>query len=626
MATSDKKKKIKNRSKKNPPITTKRSASGKKRSLLPWILFVTGVTALCFFPMLKNQFTNWDDELYVIQNSLLRGPDWKGIFTQPVVSNYHPLTIISLAINYELTGLDPSSYLLFNFLLHLVNTALVFYFTWKISDKKIWVATLTALIFGIHPMHVESVAWVSERKDVLYTLFFLLSLLQYWRFLQTGKQLNLWYCFLFFILSLLSKPAAIILPLILLLLDYWKGRPIKLKAIVEKIPFLIVAVVFAILTVQIQSQKAMTSLDVFPVWTRLFFASYSAMIYFFRFFIPYPLSAFHPYPSPDHLGLAVLISPLFIIALLAIGWYQRKNKTVIFGILFFIINLLLVLQLVSIGYTIVSERYTYVPYIGLAFLFSMLLNKYLGTAGNIPVKILVGAALLIFGFLSFQRTNVWENSGTLWTDAIKHSGNAAIPHTNRAYYFFMMADSLKSPEANPSFQKTIETQTNFLFQKVIEDCDIALKNEPGFQKAYETRGLAFLKINRDKEALADGDSLVKQAPDKLIGYSIRGTAYSRLNQFDKAISDFSTGLTINPKDPGLLNKRGAILYNQYQKYPEALADFTKAIEISPEGSYYLNRSRCYFLLGDTLKARQDVQVALQKGVPATAAYRKILNL
>ena len=146
----------------------------KKDLNLPWtiIVIVIGITAIAFSPMLKNEFTNWDDEYYVIQNTLLRGPDWAGIFSKPVVSNYHPITVATLAFNYSMTQLDPSSYLVTNLLLHLINAALVFYFIWLISGKKIWVAAFSAIVFGIHPMHVESVAWVSERKDVLYTLFF----------------------------------------------------------------------------------------------------------------------------------------------------------------------------------------------------------------------------------------------------------------------------------------------------------------------------------------------------------------------------------------------------------------------------------------------------------------------
>src|SRR6186713_3499795 len=228
---------IKSTQPQSPAEARPKKVKEKRASLLPWIVPIVLVTAVCLSPMLRNSFTNWDDEYYVVQNALLRGPDWAGIFSKPVVSNYHPITIATLAANYSMTGLDASSYLISNLLLHLINTGLVFYFTWLISGKKLWVAAFTAIVFGIHPMHVESVAWVSERKDVLYTLFFLISLIQYWRFLVTSKNKYLIYCFLFFALSLLSKPAAIILPFVLILLDYWYGRPIGKRSIFEKIPF-----------------------------------------------------------------------------------------------------------------------------------------------------------------------------------------------------------------------------------------------------------------------------------------------------------------------------------------------------------------------------------------------------
>ena len=187
--------------------------------LLPWLVLVGVVTAVCFFPMLFNSFTNWDDEYYVVNNQWLRGPDWESIFTKQLLGNYHPLTVLSYAFNYAISGLNPFSYLLVNYLFHLANTLLVFYFIWNISGNNKFVAAFVALIFGVHPMHVESVAWVAERKDVLYTFFFLLSLIQYWRYLVNGKNKNLWICLGFFALSLLSKPAAVILPLVLFLLD-----------------------------------------------------------------------------------------------------------------------------------------------------------------------------------------------------------------------------------------------------------------------------------------------------------------------------------------------------------------------------------------------------------------------
>lgn len=584
----------------------------KTTEYLKWMLFVLVITAICLSPMLGNEFTNWDDEGYVTKNPLLKGPDWAGIFTKPVVSNYHPLTIITLAINYQLSATEPFFYLLVNYLLHLLNTGLVFYFAWLISGKKLPVAFLTALLFGIHPMHVESVAWISERKDVLYTLFFLWSLIRYWRYLETGRSSHLWICLLLFVLSLLSKPSAIVLPLVLFLLDYRKQREAKWKLVIEKIPFLALSVLFAVITLLIQSEKAVSDFNVFPVWARLLFACYTTMVYFVRFFFPHPLSAFQPFPSADNLGWPVHLSPVFIIALIIFLWFQRKNRLFIFSSGFFIANLLLVMHLVPVGYTIVSERYTYVPYIGLGFLTGMLLNKWLAGRKGFFLKAGLAAVFVLFGFISFQRTQVWKNSDSLWTDTIRHQ-DAALPRTNRAYYYFMMADTMKSPGADS------------LFQKIIADCDAAVRINPFWTRAYETRGLVLIKLNRNKEALVDGDSIIVQAPDNAVGYSIRGTAFMRLNEFEKALNDFNTYLQMNPDDPVTLNKRGTVYSNYYKKFNEAIADFSRALELDPRGDFYLNRAYCYYMLGDLPKAKDNIRASLQKGYAVPEQYRNLLN-
>jgi tetratricopeptide (TPR) repeat protein len=538
--------------------------------------------------MLKNSFTNWDDDYYVVNNALLRGPDWAGIFSQPVVSNYHPLTVISLAGNYAISGTEPWSYLLFNLLLHLINTVLVFYFIYAISDKKISVALLTALLFGIHPMHVESVAWVSERKDVLYTLFFLLSLMQYWKYLQTGKQKNLWICFLLFVFSLLSKPAAIILPLVLFLLDYWKQRPFHKKLILEKVPFFLAAGLFTVITLKLQSVTAMTSLDVYPLWVRLLFACYVAMIYFFRFFIPYPLSAFHPFPPPGDLGWPVYLAPLFIVGLLLFIWRFRKNRLVVFGSFFFLINLALVLQIISIGFTIVSERYTYIPYIGIAFISAMLIEKYFAAKNKFAWTI-TSLVLIVFCFLSFKRTRVWKDSNSLWTDVISHYPKTSMPRGERAQFNYNKAITMDPAKATS------------LYQRIIEDCTVAVNNNPDSSKQEVKRG---------------GGSM----------YNMRGTSFYYLKQYENAMRDFNKSVAIDPYDDHIINFRGTIFFNYYKNYDKALSDFTKAININPQTDYYLNRSRCYYMLGDLPKARQDVQAAIAKGAVVTEEYRKLLNM
>ncbi|HJS53746.1 MAG TPA: hypothetical protein VJ765_04360 [Chitinophagaceae bacterium] len=586
----------------------------RDNSLLPWLLLVAAITAVCLWPMLKNEFTNWDDEYYIINNQLLRGPDWKGIFSEQVLGNYHPLTILSYAFNYAVSGLNPFSYFLVNYLFHIVNTLLVFYFIWNISGKNKFIAAFVALVFGVHPMHVESVAWVAERKDVLYTFFFLLSLIQYWRFLSDGKRSHFWICFIFFVLSLLSKPAAIILPLILLLLDYWKGRPITFKVIAEKIPFFLLSFLFGIITVKIQSPTAMAGLHVFTITDRLFFACYVLMIYFIRFFVPHPLSAFHPFPASGNLGWPVLISPLFVVAMMAILWFMRKNKVVVFGILFYVINLLLVLQIISIGLTIVSERYTYVPYIGLAFMVAMLVSRIKFVRRK---AILAVAAIFIvgMGIISYQRTYVWRNSGTLWTDALKTYPTTPYARTNRANYLSKLA---LRPDQKPF--------ADSIYKVAFEDCAIALSVKPNHAPAFEYRGLMYVDRQQFKEALADANELIRLKPDSRIAYDIRATCYYKFNEPAKALADYDKCVSLKPDDHRSYANRGTILMNSFQKYNEALTEFNIAININPQANYLLNRSICYYKMGNMQKAREDALLAGQRGAVITDNYKSLLQL
>jgi tetratricopeptide (TPR) repeat protein len=611
-----KKAKIKIKGKTNQPAAkTEKIKPSQSRSLLPWLIPVLAITAISLSPMLSNGFTNWDDELYVTQNPLLKGPDWNAIFTQASASNYHPLTILSLAFNYAISGVDPFSYHFVNWLLHILNTALVFLFIYKISGKKTYVAAFAAIVFGVHPMHVESVAWVSERKDVLYALFFLLALLQYWSFLETGKRSKAIFCFAFFILSLLSKPAAIILPFVLLLLDYWYGRKFNWKIIIEKIPFLVLSLIFGFITVKVQSSDAIVGLGVYPLWTRFFFACYTIMIYAARFFVPYPLSAFHPYPPVDSLGLTVWLSPIFMIALLVLLWLKRKDKLVVFSILFFIVNLLLVVQFVSIGLTIVSERYTYIPYIGLAFLTGMWLNRYLSSSRSKLIRAIPFIIGAVFGIFSFQRTKVWKDGDTLWTDVIKHYPDAATPRSNHANYLKKIAGF---PE-NKSRQ-------NELLLRALEDCNVAIQLKPGHAKGYENRQNIYLLLKRDTLALADANSLLNLEPQNSHAMYTKAVVNMRFNKPDSALVWFNKSLAVNPNADPVLNNRGSLLFNNFKRYTEAVADFTKAIGLNPQGEYFYHRSLCYYQMGDIPKAKADALVAAQKGISIPAELKKALQI
>ena len=611
-----KKAKIKAKSKANQlAIKTENQKPAGDKTFGLWLFGVLAITGLCLIPMLNNGFTNWDDDVYVTSNLIIKAPDWEAIFTRSSAYNYHPLTMLTLAFNYAISGMDPFSYHLVNWLLHILNTALVFLFIYKISGGKIFVAAFTSLIFGIHPMHMESVAWISERKDVLYACFFLLALLQHWSFLETGKRPKLLYCFIFFILSLLSKPAAIILPFVLFLLDHWYGRSFNWKVWAEKIPFFIFSFLFGFITIKVQSAEAIVGLDIYPLWTRFFFACYTIMIYTARFFVPYTLSAFHPYPSVDSLGLPVLLSPIFMIALLILLWLKRKDKLLVFSLLFFIVNLLLVVQFVSIGLTIVSERYTYIPYIGLAFLAGMWLNKYLDSRSALFIKAIPFIIGIIFGFISFQRTKVWKDGDTLWSDVVKHYPDVATPRSNHADYLRKMAGLL----ANKS-------QADELLRRALEESSMAIKLKPTHIKAYVNRQNIYLVLGKDSLAMADAETLLKLQPSNSQAFYTKGFAYMRFDRDDSSLFWFNKSIETDPTADFVLNSRGTLLFNKFKRYNEAIADFTRAIELNPKGEYFYNRSNCYFRMGDVIKAKSDALTAMEKGFIIPDAYKSSLQL
>ncbi len=581
------------------------------------MLALLAFTGWLFLPILGNQFTNWDDQFYVIENALLRGPDWKGIFTQPVVSNYHPLTIITLALNYQWSGLQPFSYYGGNGLLHLANTGLVFYLAWLLSERRRWVALFVAAIFALHPMHVESVAWISERKDVLYTLFYLLGLIAYWRYLTLGQWASYGWALGWFFLSLLSKPAAVAFPLTLLALDYWKGRSLRqAKVWWEKVPFLALAFAMGVLTLLIQSQKAMASIEMYSLMHRLFFGCYTLLAYVGRFFWPWPLSPFHPYPPVNQLGWLIQASPALLLAVAGAVWYFRRNRALVFGMLFYLANVILVAQFISLGNALLAERYTYMPYIGLAFALAMSVALYAPERLR-PVLSWGGLAVAVVGFsaLTYRYLDTWKNTESLWNTAIRYAPTAPVPRSNRAHYYYQ--EALKA-EGTPRYHE--------LMRKAGEDCDVALKANPKHYASLDIRTLAHVRLGELEQALPYAERMVQLAPQNPKGYVLLGTVFQRMKRYDEAIEAFNRALALSPDDVDALNGRGASLFNGKQQYQQALADFDKALTIQPNnGMALLNRSRCYYMLGDKARAQENAQKARAAGTAVPEDYWQLIQ-
>nr|MBA3705771.1 hypothetical protein [Bacteroidota bacterium] len=340
-----------------------------KRLLFGAILAFTLIT---YAPSVKNDFIRgWDDGAYLFENDYLHGfsaANLKHIFTQEEQGNYHPLTMLSYAIEYKLFGIDnPMPYHIDNLILHLLIISLIFYFIFLLT-KNYFISFGVMLLFGIHPMHVESVVWISERKDLLYTLFFLLSIVNYIKYTSLESQKKyLYYSLIFFVIACLSKGMAVSLAGIIILIDIFQNRKFDKKTIVEKIPFFVIAVFFGLLAVKMQGSSVQPDIP-FTVSERLRIVNYTVIAYFQKLLAPVNLCGFYPYPSkPENNEIASYFwfFPIAVAAIAAITLYSLKyTKIIFFSLGFFLVTILLVLQILPVGGASMADRYAYVPSIG----------------------------------------------------------------------------------------------------------------------------------------------------------------------------------------------------------------------------------------------------------------------
>src|SRR6185437_12642666 len=355
--------------KKTQPVQSKASPAktGLSSSAILVIicLVVVAVGLVVYWSSLSNTFTNWDDPGYVTQNYEIR--DWSKaginhLFHSYAMGNYHPLTMLSLAWDYHIAELKPYIYHRDSMILHILASLAVTVFTWLIS-RNLSLTAFCGLLFVIHPMHVESVAWVAGRKDVLFGLFYFLALIAYYFYAVSIKNKIPVYilCMILFLLSLLSKGVAVTLPVSCLLVDYFVKRPLKINLLLEKIPMFILALIFGIISIKAQQNAAaIQSSTNYPIFDRLFFASYAFLAYIGKLFLPTDLCNFYPYPTQagGHYPIIWYIYPIMVLALLLVVYlFSRKNRSIVFGFLFYATAIFLLLQLLPVGTAIIADRY-----------------------------------------------------------------------------------------------------------------------------------------------------------------------------------------------------------------------------------------------------------------------------
>jgi protein O-mannosyl-transferase len=604
--------KHKEKKKNSNQMTASKVIKEKRRPRWLLIGLIVLITAIAYSNSLKNGFVNWDDDLYVYTNQAIRhidGPAIREFFTDYYVKMYAPVTMLSYAIDYKIGELNATTYHCTNLILHLLNVALVFYLLYLLTGQAS-IAVISALFFGIHPLHVESVAWISERKDLLYSFFYLGGLITYIGYCNKKRPRTYYFLtILLFLLSLLSKSAAVTFPVILLLIDFYKGEKPLLKNVVNKIPFFLMAIAFGILS--LLSQKLIgPQVDYvigYTIWDRLFLGTYAFAFYLIKSVLPYGLSALHPMPMkpagilpvPYYLSIGVLIGFIMLLAnVIRSKTNEILKKDVLFGLLFFLFTIVLIL-FIPVGEAVVAERYTYLPYIGLFMIFGRLYWHFKQKAfPAFPKQIhwctaVIIITMVLFTGITYGRNRVWKDTISLFSDVIEKNPDAGLAYNNRGSIRIEQKD-FKGAMAD--FYKAIELKyydaylnqgilRNKLkdYKNAVEDFDKAAMHTKLYKaKAYYNRGIAKLNLGDFKGADADFGSAIRIDPEYANAYSNRGLVrYAKFSDLKGAIQDFDRAINLDPTDSQVYYNRGNV-YLRAGKISEALSDYDRALQIAPQ--------------------------------------------
>lgn len=624
--------------------------------LLPILILIT---VAIYLKSLNNKFTIWDDDFYVTENQDIRTLHGDSIaytfqktFKTYVVGNYHPLTMLTYCLEYENFKLNPKPYHLTNLVLHILNTLLVFGFIWLLTKQQ-WTAFIVSLLFAIHPMHVESVAWVAERKDVLYSFFYLSALCTYILYLKKERSVWIFYIFTFLLfgLGVLSKAMAVSLPIAFFMIDYFLDRKITLKTLLEKLPFIIVSLIVGYFAIDAQKEShALEGLIYYSFFDRVLFICYGIIMYLWKLLLPLNLSSFYSYPLKENgwYPLLFYVAPiLFMLLLFLIYRTKQYGKDVLFGFGFFFVTIVLVMQILPVGGALMADRYTYLPYIGLFFIIARWINKLIENKPKyIPVLIVLFILIVaIFSFQSFQRTKVWHDSISLWTDAIKKNNKEdvlyklrGLAYTSEKKYDSAIKDFDRAIELRPknpdvfydrgyaynqkgSFQEAIrDYSASIYYLDLINDSTRSNRYRLKYEKAYNNRGTAYGYIGKLNNAIDDFTRAIKNDSTFSDAYNNRGMTYRQLGKYKEAISDFNSAIYYSPKNKNAYCNLG-VTYKSLRRLDEAIESFNSAILIDPNYSVaYYHRGFTHYYLGKYEQAVKDYTSAIANDSLFIQAY------
>src|SRR6266481_6098305 len=571
----------------------------KTRLMLSLLLLLA--TVVLYNPLSSAPFLNYDDDYYIIQNSHVRsGLSWKTVvwaFQSTELSNWHPVTWLSHAFDVQVFGMNPSGHHYVNVLLHTLNVILLFLFLERCTGW-VWRSLVVAALFAIHPINVESVAWISERKNVLSMTFFLLGLMAYAWYAQHPRLRRYLVVALCFLLALMTKPQVITFPLVLLLLDYWplarmtktdtnwnqqtptmSVRPIS-WLLLEKVPLLLLSVGSAIVTMKAQTTAIHAQ---FPLSVRLANALLAYVGYLKKVFWPADLAPLYPYSALSPTAFQVGLAAVFLLTITSVVLVARRSRYLLVGWLWFLGVLVPMIGVVQVGVQAMADRYAYLPFIGIFIVLVWGISEFqywrpprlVGTVSS-------SVALLVLAFACQKQIGYWHENSTLWAHTLAVTSNTFVAEDSIAMALIVKG---RPVEAIPHFQNAVKINPSDPVGNL--NLGIYAEKRGDYQTAIESFRRLFQLTN---------DSRLRST-----ALANLGSAYYALRQYGSAAQSFEAAIRLFPENSQALLGLGLLA--------QRAGSLTHAIDNYERSTYAQPTDVGYLLLAHALQANGQIEAA-----------------
>jgi tetratricopeptide (TPR) repeat protein len=593
----------------------------------------------------NHQFLNFDDDSYVTNNphvaSGLTGKNIIWAFTSVDEANWHPITWLSHMADAQFYGMNPRGHHLTNVVIHTVSSLLLLLFLLRVTGS-LWESSFVAFLFALHPMHVESVAWVAERKDVLSALFWFLTLLFYAEYTVKRKPTLYFLTLSSFVLGLMSKPMLVTLPAVMLLIDFWPlnrfqhevQEPVPrqlwdrgIALVKEKIPFFVCALFSSFITIYAQHKgEAMSGLDALPLWLRTENALISYVKYISKALWPHDLAVFYPYPL--HIPFWQVLSSLLVLSLVSAAAILggRRHPYLPVGWFWFLVTLLPVIGFIQVGVQSMADRYSYIPLVGFFIMFAWGipdLTKRLRCRKEI-LALVGGAVIVLSAALTWQQLGYWRDDISLYRHTLQVTTGNYVIHTNlgddlakkgdldAAIQEFHEALNINHNYSLAHFNMGIALAKKGNLDAAISEYKEALRISPNDPYAHDSLGTALADKGNMDEAIQEYKEALKLNPNFSLAHYNMGTTLAERGNLDEAIQEYQEALEIDPNDPKSHNSLGITLADE-GNLDAAILEFQKAIRINA------NYADAHRNLGVALGEKGNIGAAIQE-------YQEVLRI